>query len=136
MNSQIENDPILKRIFIRIPSDMVDTFTSDQLKVLRNAFVQNPTRKHAIDIRLSIPLFRIYLVILSGQEKRSQERLKQDRVIYPLWTFFNILAICTVCLSAVSFLVGLLLLSYPASREHLLKGYSQELGLVTQIKII
>ncbi len=49
-------------------------------------------RHHHVDIRLSVPFFgrRFYLTIVSGGEKRNDERRAHDRHHYPLRTAANV----------------------------------------------
>lgn len=87
----IEKDPVLKRIFVRIPPAVAQTFSDEQLQALRIGLLQGPTRKHAIDVRFTLPILRFYFVILAGKEKRSTERLALERKYNPLWTPLNTL---------------------------------------------
>lgn len=51
------------------------------------------TKNHFINIRLSIPLFftSVYLTIVAGTERRSPDRLRQERGKHPLATLGNLL---------------------------------------------
>ena len=51
--------------------------------------------KHPADIRLSIPLLftRLYLVFAMGVDKRSKERIKEDRKTHPLMRMGNMVVI-------------------------------------------
>ncbi len=73
------SDPLVNRILNRMPAHIVDSFTEIQLESLRQALAQ--PKRHLIDIRLSIPtLFqRFYIVFLAGPERRSLERLRQEK---------------------------------------------------------
>ena len=53
---------------------------------------------HPVNIRLSIPLFarRYYLTVIAGKEKRSAERLKEERQKHPLTTTANMIFLFTV----------------------------------------
>lgn len=68
------NDPFLERFFSRIPKDIAESFNDDQLLAIKQAFAENSSRSHALDLRLSVPaLFgRIYLVVIAGPERRRR----------------------------------------------------------------
>ena len=53
---------------------------------------------HAINIRLTIPLFtrRYYLTVIAGKEQRSTERLAEEREKHPLATTANMIFLFTV----------------------------------------
>ncbi len=48
---------------------------------------------HPVNIRLSVPLLfgRFYITIVAGKERRSAERLSQERARHPLATAGNLL---------------------------------------------
>ncbi len=73
------------------------------------------SRKHHVDIRLSVPFFgrRFYLTVVSGGEKRGNERRKQDRHHYPLRTAANIFFF--VGSGAAFYAVALLFMAFATS---------------------
>ena len=76
-------DDFLQQFFARIPPQTAATFNNAQLTALKQVFGERVTKRHAVDIRLSIPFFprRFYLVLVLGKEKRSKERFSNQ--IYP-----------------------------------------------------
>lgn len=50
-------------------------------------------RKHPIDIRFTLPGIgqRYFVTVIAGKEKRAADRLRADRITYPLRTRANIL---------------------------------------------
>ncbi|MBB4285218.1 hypothetical protein [Roseospira goensis] len=60
--------------------------------------VHEEVRRHAIDARLSIPLFRrrFYLVVLAGRELRAPGRRARERDHHPLLTLGNVLFLAAV----------------------------------------
>ncbi len=60
-------------------------------------------RDHAVNIRVSLPLFfgRYYVTILAGKERRGAKRREEESQKHPLWTAAN-----TIVLFAAGFIVG------------------------------
>ena len=75
----------------RIPSDVSDSFTDEQLEGVVRAFGDRKWGQHGIDIRRSIPLLfgRAYFVFLAGSEQRTTERLRLDSVRHRFWRLSN-----------------------------------------------
>jgi hypothetical protein len=90
MSGDIE-DPFLKAFFARIPKDVAPTFTAAQLDAVKRAFGARYRGAHAIDLRLSLPLWRrsVYLVLLAGSEQRTFDRRSLERLFRQLWTYTN-----------------------------------------------
>jgi hypothetical protein len=65
---------------------------------LETLFVRQERRRHAIDARLSFPLFgrRVYLVVLGGAERRHATRRSRERQRHPLLTLGNVLFLAGV----------------------------------------
>lgn len=79
----------------RIPEDIRNTFSEQQVAAINQAF--RPT-KHSIDIRISVPLpwGHRYFVLLSGKERRSPDRQRFERLLHPLKTRGNLIAILII----------------------------------------
>ncbi len=79
-------------------ADMAEAQTSEQA-----ADTDRWETTHPLNIRASIPLFsqRYYLTILSGPERRSAERLQEERIKHPLATRANL-----IFLFSVGFILG------------------------------
>lgn len=90
-----QNDPFFQNFFADIPPEMGNTFSDDQLNAVKQAFGARSWGSHPVDIRYStpIPFLRFYLVLLAGRERRSRQRLRSQKNMYPLWTPGNIIAI-------------------------------------------
>ncbi|WP_017316393.1 hypothetical protein [Mastigocladopsis repens] len=69
-------DPFVQQFFARIPSKTAGTFTDVQLAALKQVFQGRLSKRHVVDIKLSIPFPKqgLYVVFLLGKEKRSKER--------------------------------------------------------------
>lgn len=71
----------LERLMGQMPPNLARSFTDSQREALQSALANTIWQKHAVDIRLSIPLLiqRYYVVFVAGPEKRSEERRQQER---------------------------------------------------------
>ncbi|MEH1922807.1 hypothetical protein [Nostoc sp.] len=95
MNNAHYTDPTFDRLFAQINPQIASTFTDKQIEALKKAFSYNKSSPHFLDIRVSIPIPRLefYLVLLAGSERRSQNRLRSEKGLYPFWTLSNSLFI-------------------------------------------
>jgi hypothetical protein len=73
-------DPFIDRFFERIPREVAETFTPEQLIAVKMAFGARSWGSHAIDIRQSFRFawWRVYIVFLAGAERRDEERLAAE----------------------------------------------------------
>lgn len=71
---------LTERILERVHPEVRATFSQAQVEALRKALGNRIDKKHAVDLRLSVPLpgRSIYCVLLAGAEGRSHDRLKQE----------------------------------------------------------
>jgi hypothetical protein len=70
----------------RLPPDILQTFTAEQIAAIRKASSSARARRHPIDARfgLRLPLLgQSYLVILIGKDMRSPKRRAADRQLRP-----------------------------------------------------
>lgn len=93
--STVRSHQELENLLQHIPPHLAATFDDTQLDAIEQALQARSWQSHAVDIRLSVPFLwqRFYLVLLAGQERRSPERLAQDRHRHPLWTPGNALIV-------------------------------------------
>lgn len=101
-------------LFTRLPQWVVDSLTSKQKEAIDGAVATQAWTRPPVHIRFSVPLWRqrFYVTIVSGEEKRSPDRLAAERSRYPLRTAAN--TFFCVGLAAVVYamaLVGLALFS-------------------------
>ena len=71
----------------RLPKDILDSLTADQIGAIRRASGSAQPRRHPIDARfnLRLPLLGgVYLVLLIGKELRSPARRAFDRQMRPM----------------------------------------------------
>ncbi|MBW4498641.1 MAG: hypothetical protein KME57_03410 [Scytonema hyalinum WJT4-NPBG1] len=83
-----KTDPFVQQFFARIPPKTATTFTDTQLAALKQVFKDRISKRHAVDIKLSMPFFKgFYIVLLLGKEKRSKKRL-QAAISQPVNSIF------------------------------------------------
>lgn len=102
----IKTDPLFQQIVERIPLELKESYTPEQLDAFRDAIAHLSWRRHIVDIRLSG--LGMYWVMLAGQERRSNKRLRIERRDYPLWTAPNLLVFLTMFAILLFALIGLL----------------------------
>ncbi|MBO3458095.1 hypothetical protein G7B40_034760 [Aetokthonos hydrillicola Thurmond2011] len=93
MRSLQHNDTVFAEFLAKIDPEIADTFTDEQLDAIKEAFGSRSWNRHPIDVRVSVPIPGIpfYLVLLAGSERRSKQRLRSEKGLYPLWTPSNII---------------------------------------------
>ena len=88
-NPSYRIDPSMLRMLNRLPKEMVERFSEQELLALYRAMPRSG--KHAIDLRFTLPFLprRLYFVFLMGQDKRSgQTRPEQQKPWTPATTAF------------------------------------------------
>lgn len=92
MKSTEHIDPIFEQLFAKINPEIADSFTEEQLKAIKRGFGSDVWNRHTLDIRISVPIagLRFYLIFLAGQERRSKQRLRYEKGVYPLLNPSNI----------------------------------------------
>ncbi|MEH2412292.1 hypothetical protein [Nostoc sp.] len=100
-----KNDTFLQQFFACIPSEVAATFSDAQLTELQKVFKERVSKRHAVDIRLSIPFNkkRFYAVFLLGKEKRSKQNRK-DTIFTPV----NSILLIRYCLGLITLLLAAL----------------------------
>lgn len=100
-----KNDTFLQQFFVRISPQVAATFSDAQLTELQKVFSERVNKRHAVDIRLSIPFTkkRFYLVFLLGKEKKLKQNRK-DTIFTPV----NSILLIGYCLVLITFLLGAL----------------------------
>lgn len=92
-----------EQMITRLSPEIVATFTPTQLDALKIAFHQLNCKKHAIDIRFSLPFpgKGVYLVFLAGSEQRSLTRRRASRTHISQGAFISI-AVSTILVGAIA----------------------------------
>lgn len=101
--SSFKQNSALERFLRRLPDDVSDSFTVEQLQAMQAALQTTQWRKHPVDIRLTIPVLwkKFYFVLIVGPERRTKRR----NSIAPIWTPANILF--TIGLISVGMLLSI-----------------------------
>jgi hypothetical protein len=83
--------PFLEQFLALIPPKTAARFNPTQLEILKQIFGNRASKKHTVDLRLSMPFPQggFYGVLLMGREKRGRDRLQQERRKHLLWTVAN-----------------------------------------------
>lgn len=96
----------------KMPKQVVDSLTAEQISAIRRASGDVPQRRHPIDSRGSFPvpfLGNVYFVLLIGKEKRSPGRRSVDRTLRPANRIGNVvLAVLITAGILVAALIGIL----------------------------
>ncbi len=71
--SKLKSDPAVRSLLNRMPNDVQDSFTEEQLAHLKVAIGARKWGKHAVDCRGVIKFFkyRYYYVVLAGRNRRE-----------------------------------------------------------------
>ena len=94
----LQTDPAIRSLLNRMPSDVQDSFTEDQLAHLKVAIGARQWGKHAVDCRGVFKFFkyRYYFVILAGRNRRELSKKEQkiaaisQAITVSLFSFFVI----------------------------------------------
>ena len=96
----------------RLPPDILQSLTGEQLAAIRNAASSARARRHPIDARfgMRLPLLgRSYLVLLIGKDMRSPKRRAADRQLRPNDRLSHfVLALLGVSAFGLAALIGVL----------------------------
>ncbi|MBH0060458.1 3-phosphoshikimate 1-carboxyvinyltransferase [Pseudoalteromonas sp. NZS71] len=77
--SKLKADPAIRSLLNRMPSNVQDSFTEEQLVHLKVAIGARQWGKHAVDYRGVIKFFkyRYYFVLLAGRNRRELSKKEQ-----------------------------------------------------------
>ncbi len=89
--------------------EVARSFTEAQLRELERVLATPSSRRLPINIRITVPFFRrgYFITFLAGSERRSEERLKEERARHPIWTLANACCFAFVLLFFVPAFIGL-----------------------------
>lgn len=100
-------DPALNSLLERMPPEVAESFTDEQLSHLHSALGARSWKKHSLDIRSTFPVpfakSRVYFVLLMGRNRR--ELTRREKQISAI-TF----ALIVMAFIAVSTFLGLMVL--------------------------
>ena len=101
----MEHDPFIKGLKERLPDDLKDSFTKEQLMALKVAFGARQWGQHPLDLRGTFKLWRwrYYFVLLAGRNRRDLSRTERNlsraataaslAVFLPMCTVLGLLAL-------------------------------------------
>lgn len=74
-----ELDPFVIGLKQRLPEELRESFTDEQLQGLRTAFATRSWARHKLDLRGTFNIWRTqyYFVLVAGRNKRSPSRAQQ-----------------------------------------------------------
>ncbi len=88
-HSAHEPSSALARVLARMPAELRDGFSAEQLAALDGALDNNNPGRHPINIRVTL-FGRAYVVVLAGREARRPLRRAEERKRHPLSSPGNI----------------------------------------------
>ncbi|MDR6178427.1 MULTISPECIES: 3-phosphoshikimate 1-carboxyvinyltransferase [unclassified Pseudomonas] len=74
------HDPFIAGLKERLPEELRESFTDEQLEALKLAFGTRSWGKHSVDLRGTVKFWhrRYYFVFLAGRNYRQLSRLEQE----------------------------------------------------------
>lgn len=74
------HDPFIAGLKERLPEELHESFTEEQLEALKLAFGTRSWGKHSVDLRGTVKFWhrRYYFVFLAGRNYRQLSRLEQE----------------------------------------------------------
>lgn len=74
------HDPFITGLKERLPEELRESFTEEQLEALKLAFGTRSWGKHSVDLRGTVKFWhrRYYFVFLAGRNYRQLSRLEQE----------------------------------------------------------
>lgn len=74
------HDPFIAGLKERLPEELRESFTEEQLEALKLAFGTRSWGKHSVDLRSTVKFWhrRYYFVFLAGRNYRQLSRLEQE----------------------------------------------------------
>jgi len=77
-----KSDPAIKNLLDRMPPEVANSFTEEQLSHLHSALGARSWKKHSVDIRSTFPIpfarSRVYFVLLLGRNRRELTRREKQ----------------------------------------------------------
>jgi hypothetical protein len=109
MMDDVRGEVVLRRL----PPEILQSLTAEQVSAIRNAASSARARRHPIDARfgMRLPLLgRSYLVLLIGKDMRSAKRRAADRQLRPTNRLGHfVLALLGVSAFILAALIGVLI---------------------------
>ncbi|WP_415893026.1 hypothetical protein ACMXYN_00595 [Neptuniibacter sp. PT8_73] len=114
-SKQVDSDDNNRLLASAFNKDELEYFDAEQKEIIGTALARKFSAKHKIDIRFTIKFFKkqIYIVLLSGKERRPSARLQRERILRPITTTLNLAVISAI---AIMFTVNILAGAYVVKR--------------------
>lgn len=76
----VHESQLIRRLKAKMPQDIAESFTEEQLIALNKAIGGRSWAKHKVDLRGTVNIWRssFYFVLLAGQNRRELSRLEQQ----------------------------------------------------------
>ena len=100
---------IRDRLLGPMDPEVARSFTESQLRELERVLTAPSSARLPVDIRISVPFLRrrFFITVLAGPERRSAERLREERAKHALWTFWNVCCFVFLLVLFVPTFIGL-----------------------------
>ncbi len=95
----VRNDPFVKQLVAKLPSDAAATFSDEQFVALKAALGGRSWGAHAIDLRwaLSFWHWHYYIVFLAGRNRRELSRRESEvKLVMASLFMAGLITICTL----------------------------------------
>jgi hypothetical protein len=104
-NSEIRNEPAIQNLLSRMPNNVADSFSDEQLLGLKVAVGSRSWGKHKIDFRGTLPVpfvkSKIYYVFLMGRNHRNLTRQEQLISAFTVAMFITLLITFSILMGAL-----------------------------------
>lgn len=119
MAESAQSDQFFQALFARIPREIAETFTGEQMLAIKAAFGGQEWDVHPVDVRRSVSLFgkRVYMTFLAGTEGREPMRRFNEYRPHGLWHVANATGYVLVGSALVASVLGLLYLGGPSAES-------------------
>lgn len=102
IGTESSDDPVMENFLQRLPKDVVDSFSAEQLEHIHSALGVRSWKKHSIDIRTTFPIpfvkRRIYLVLLMGRNRRELSRKEVQISAFTMAAFISAFILFSILL--------------------------------------
>jgi len=109
-----------------MPANTAESFSDEQLRVIIRAYGVKHWSRHAIDLRLTLPVLAdtYYFVLLAGIDKRPRSRNRAERHSHPFAAPGNFLFLFLVSMLLISFVFGAFYILKSAFGLNIAPGFS------------
>lgn len=94
----------IRRLLDRMPQEVADSFTDEQLIALNQSLGGRSWAKHKLDLRGTVKLWRssYYFVFLAGRNARKLSRLEQQLSRFTLALIMTLVLLFCICIGLLS----------------------------------